>query len=236
MASRPRREEVENSRRVAWIIGDAAVLVCLIAIGVFLLASHIGKGSPPNSPRATQSSQPRASATGSGLTFGRGASPLPTVSPVPTVPPASSPAATPTTSPSASLDPRSVPSSPIPTPTIQPSVPMGNSQLSLGINAYATPIIPGTYINLSWTPTVTFGSQIIVQDCQITWFLWKGKTLIDNATTSCSGTFELLKLPIGNYRLVGRVSLTSGEYAQSRVNISADCTKIGGPAELHPGR
>jgi hypothetical protein len=81
---------------------------------------------------------------------------------------------------------------------------------------------------------VTFGSQIIAQDCTITWSLRKGKTLIDNnVITSCYGTFEFPKLPIGNYRLVGQVNLTSGQYAQSKVDISPDCQIIGDHTDPH---
>jgi hypothetical protein len=244
MTSRPRGKKAENSARAAWISGAAGVLILLLIImGVILLAFHLRKGSSLSAPKVTSSSRQSVSATGSGSPLSGDASPAPTGQPAPTDSPAPtgqpaptdspsilptpSSAVPPANSPSATSDPTSVPSSPIPTGTIRPPQPTDNPQLSLWISASATPVVPGTYMSLTWTPTVTLGSQTVVNDCQITWKLWKGRTLIDNTTTFCIGTFELLNLPIGNYLLVGRVSLPSGEHAQRWVAISTDCETIG---------
>jgi hypothetical protein len=100
------------------------------------------------------------------------------------------------------------------------------------INYFEIPIISGTEIYLVWTPTVSYGSQTVPQNCQITWALYEGETLINSATSSCRDTPEILKLPTGDYQLVGRVSLPSGQYAQTSVDIPAPCDSIGDCSEL----
>jgi hypothetical protein len=236
VAPKPRHKKEESSLRVARIgavatvlaalIGAVAVvLVALIGAGATLRGPHTGTGSSTNAPGATSSSQPSANVTSPGSTFGTGLPPAPTDSP--SLLPAPSPTATPTASSSATLE----PTGPVPTPTVQPSVPTDNPQLNLSINVSTTPVFPGTYLtsmNLIWTPTVTLGNQIVVQNCQIAWYLFDGGTLIYNATSSCSGTFKLpMPLPIGHYLLVGRVNLTSGQQAQSWVDIPAGCDTTG---------
>ena len=230
--------------RVPVIFGSLVVAgATLVVAGATLLAPLLpplfaSNTSPaPSASAPESSSQPSASPSVSRSAFSTGTSPMPTDSP--SLFPTSSPTAAPTSSPSPTAEPVSPPASPIPTRTTQTSVPTGNPEVSLAIKPYAIPVIPGTDMYLAWTPTVTYDGQIVMQNCQITWSLYEGETLIGSATSSCSGS-QFLKLPIGNYRLVGRVRLSSGQSAQTSVNIPAPSDPMGDssepPAYAHLGQ
>ena len=225
MPSSPRHRKEDNSLKAAWIGSVAVILAALIAGSATLLAAYITRSSSANVPEGTQSSRPSTTATASRSALGTGLTPVPapTGSPSPTS--AQSRTATQKTSPPATPTPQPVPISPTPTPTSQPSMSADNSQLGLSIASSIVPILSGlnlTMLDLFWTPTVTSGSQAVTQNCRITWDLYNRTTSIYKATSLCSGTFQLpMLLLVGDYRLVGQVTLDSGQQAQSSVDIPA---------------
>jgi hypothetical protein len=98
----------------------------------------------------------------------------------------------------------------------------------LSIHLSVVQVITPSYVSVSLTPTVTLDGYTVMQDCHITWSLYRGNALFYYSDANlCGGTLKFRKLPIGKYLLVGQVTLTSGQQVQKSVDIPAACDTTG---------
>lgn len=107
-----------------------------------------------------------------------------------------------------------------PTPSLVPS-PTPIPSLLISIDN--TPNVLGIYIApliLVWTADVAIGGKPVSDGCQIIWTLYKGEARIYLMQSGCNGTFRMLpRLLVGDYRLVGQVTLNYGAQTLNAVAL-----------------
>jgi hypothetical protein len=222
------RHEREHRPRFRISIPSIAVGLFLTIIAATLFAFNRATGSSTgNAPVATSSGQSSTNATASGSILSTGVSPASTGSHSFSHP--SSPTVTPRTSPSVSSEPGSPGPTSTPGPSSTPtSVPSDDPQGNLSIYLSVVQVITPSYVSVSLTPTVILDGHTVMQDCHITWSLYRENALIYYSDANlCGGTLKFRKLPMGKYVLIGQVTLTSGQQVLKSVDIPAACDTIG---------
>lgn len=215
-------EEGRPRKQRGWIVAAAPLAAIVTALGVFFGPVETGLFNLHNTNLLVR---PENSSSQGGAA-GTSRPPLPSGTP-PSVdssgtraPTASIPPAPPASESSAPMTPTQ-PASPHITPSHG-----SNTRLapSLAIVVRNTPSDAGVYqapLKLTWSPIVTLNGRIVTHGCSIYWTVYFGSVPYSqtSATPCDSSSVNELLLPVGEFRLVGKVVIDSAVPATASVPI-----------------